>query len=166
MAVAREDTQAQLAKLSAGTLQHVPSQTYTLADRFEERAAGDPDLASSNFVDDDSIIAGALIVDWFKSEIKRVYAALREGEIEKKQRQLIELVRKKGGRITVRELMQSSREYRDSADVANSALQDLVDIRWGSWEDLPDKITGGRPSRVFVLNNETAGNKTPCDKLE
>jgi fatty-acyl-CoA synthase len=43
VAVAREDTQAQLAKLSAGTLQHVPSQTYTLADRFEERAAGDPD---------------------------------------------------------------------------------------------------------------------------
>jgi len=42
VAVAREDTQAQLAKLSAGTLQHVPSQAYTLADRFEERAAGDP----------------------------------------------------------------------------------------------------------------------------
>jgi fatty-acyl-CoA synthase len=38
MAVSREDTQAKLAKLSAGTLQHVPSQTYTLADRFEERA--------------------------------------------------------------------------------------------------------------------------------
>ncbi len=51
MAVAREDTQAQLAKLSAGTLQHVPSQSYTLADRFEERAAADPDRVFIAFED-------------------------------------------------------------------------------------------------------------------
>jgi len=51
VAVAREDTQAQLAKLSAGTLQHVPSQAYTLADRFEERAAGDPDRTFIAFED-------------------------------------------------------------------------------------------------------------------
>ncbi|MBW8015449.1 MAG: DUF3987 domain-containing protein [Planctomycetes bacterium] len=129
-------------------------------------AAGDPDLASSNFIDDNSIIAGALIVIWFKTEIKRVYAALREGELERQQRQLIELIRKKGGRITVRELMQGSRQYRESAEAANSALQDLADIGWGCWENLQDNVNGGRPSRVFVLNNETAGYKTPCDKLE
>jgi len=51
VAVSREDTQAQLVKLSAGTLQHVPSQTYTLADRFEERAAGDPDRVFIAFED-------------------------------------------------------------------------------------------------------------------
>ena len=43
MAVDREETQAKLAKLSAATLAHVPGQTYTLADRFEERAQAVPD---------------------------------------------------------------------------------------------------------------------------
>jgi fatty-acyl-CoA synthase len=39
----REVTQARLARLSAGTLQHVPGQAYTVGDRVEERAARDPD---------------------------------------------------------------------------------------------------------------------------
>jgi len=49
--VSREDTQAKLGKLSAGTLQHVPSQSYTLADRFEERAASQPDRTFIAFED-------------------------------------------------------------------------------------------------------------------
>jgi fatty-acyl-CoA synthase len=43
MAVPREETQARMAKLSAATLQHTPSQRYTVADRLEERAAAHPD---------------------------------------------------------------------------------------------------------------------------
>ena len=40
MAVAeRDETQAKMAKLSMATLAHTPSQNYTVADRFEERAA-------------------------------------------------------------------------------------------------------------------------------
>jgi fatty-acyl-CoA synthase len=49
MAVSREDTQAKMTKLSAATLQHTPSQTYTLADRFEERAASHPDRVFIRF---------------------------------------------------------------------------------------------------------------------
>jgi fatty-acyl-CoA synthase len=51
MAVSREETQAKLAKLNAATLQHTPSQTYTVADRFEERAAADPDRVFLIFED-------------------------------------------------------------------------------------------------------------------
>jgi len=43
VACSREETQARLAKLSAGILQHVPSQTVTLADRFEDRAMARPE---------------------------------------------------------------------------------------------------------------------------
>jgi fatty-acyl-CoA synthase len=43
MGVDRETTQAELAKLSAGTLRHTPSQTYTVGDRVEEKAAATPD---------------------------------------------------------------------------------------------------------------------------
>ena len=38
-AVPREETQQKLARLSAATLRHTPSQNYTVADRLEERAA-------------------------------------------------------------------------------------------------------------------------------
>jgi fatty-acyl-CoA synthase len=43
MAVAREITQEAMNRLSAGTLRHVPSQTYTVGDRIEERAAAHPE---------------------------------------------------------------------------------------------------------------------------
>ena len=39
MPVPREETQAKLDRLSAATLRHVPSQTLTVGDRLEERAA-------------------------------------------------------------------------------------------------------------------------------
>jgi len=47
--VAREETQALLDRLSAATLRHVPSQTYTVGDRLEERAAAHPDKAFLRF---------------------------------------------------------------------------------------------------------------------
>ena len=43
MPVPREETQRKLAVLSAATLRHKPSQSYTVADRFEERAAAHPE---------------------------------------------------------------------------------------------------------------------------
>ena len=43
MLVPREDTQAILDRLSAATLRHVPSQSYTVGDRLEERAAAHPE---------------------------------------------------------------------------------------------------------------------------
>lgn len=45
MPVPREVTQAKLAKLSAATLAHKPSQTYTVGDRVEEKARAHPDRA-------------------------------------------------------------------------------------------------------------------------
>jgi fatty-acyl-CoA synthase len=51
MAVPREETQAKLDRLSAATLRHVPSQTYTVGDRLEERAAAQPGKAFIRFED-------------------------------------------------------------------------------------------------------------------
>lgn len=45
MTVPREVTQAKLNRLSAATLAHKPSQTYTIADRLEEKARAHPDRA-------------------------------------------------------------------------------------------------------------------------
>ncbi len=49
MPVPREETQAKMAKLSAATLQHTPSQRYSVADRIEERAASHPERSFVHF---------------------------------------------------------------------------------------------------------------------
>ena len=43
VAVSREETQAKMDVLAAATLRHTPSQRYTVADRFEEKARAHPD---------------------------------------------------------------------------------------------------------------------------
>ena len=43
--------------------------------------AGDPELASEDYIDSDSIAAGVLIVNWFKDELKRIYVVLTEDEL-------------------------------------------------------------------------------------
>ncbi len=48
-AVPREETQQKLARLSAATLQHTPSQSYTVADRLEAQAAARPDAPFVRF---------------------------------------------------------------------------------------------------------------------
>ena len=79
---------------------------------------------------------------------------LSEDEDERDQRRLLELIQSRDGRITARQLMQGARKYRGSAEMANTALQELADIGWGKWEYVQAGTEGGRPSRIFVLNSE------------
>jgi hypothetical protein len=120
-------------------------------------AAKDESLKTDTYIDEESISAAATIIQWFGHEIKRIYGMLDEDEEEQDQRRLLELIEKKGGKITVRQLQRASRHYRESAEVAESALQELADIEWGRWESVPAGPDGGKPTRRFVL----AGDNTP-----
>ncbi len=114
--------------------------------------------ASPDEVDVESIRAGVTIVEWFKHEVRRVYASLAETDEERTRRELRELIDRKRGRITVRQLMQASRRYRGNADLAEGALEGLVKVGWGHW--IVDTHNGGpgRPTKVFQLFQ--AGNTT------
>ena len=125
-----------------------------------------PGMGDAGYIDEQSIKAGATISRWFGAEAKRIYAALHEEEEDREQRRLVELIRNKGGEVTVRELMQASQQYRGSANVAESALKELADIGWGRWQTVPGGAAGGRPSRKFVLTDDRGGNKTPCEGPE
>jgi hypothetical protein len=119
-------------------------------------AAKDESLKTDTHIDDESIERAVMIVRWFGDEIKRIYGVLDEEEEEQDQRRLLELIEKKGGRITPRELMRSTNRFQGSAEVAESALQGLADIGWGHWENIQAGASGGRPSKTFLLNNEKA----------
>ncbi|MCL2330198.1 MAG: DUF3987 domain-containing protein [Phycisphaerae bacterium] len=118
---------------------------------FIRWAACDPTLQSPDAVDETSIAVGVALSRWFGHEARRVYAILAEGDEGREQRRLIELIQCKGGSITTRELQQSSRDYRKSAD-AEAALSELILAGIGRWEDRNPAPNGGRPTRVFRLS--------------
>ena len=94
-----------------------------------------------------AIKSAITLTDWFGGEAKRVYGMFCEDEIAQQQRELIDLIHRRGGRITPRELTHASRQYRKAGE-AEAALQRLVDAGIGNWDVEP---SDSRPRRFFVL---------------
>ena len=114
--------------------------------------AGGKTIVSPEHVDEQSMRAGIAISQWFGRDSKPVYQMLDESETEQDRRRLIELVKRKGNAITVRDLMRSSQKYMTSDD-AETALDDLVAPKSGTWKDVTASPSGGRPTRIFVLKD-------------
>jgi len=104
-----------------------------------------------------SIEAGVRLVRWFGNEARRVYGLLHEDATEREHRELIELIERRGGAISVRELMRASRAYPQAED-AGAALDALVEAGLGRWETVEPGPQGGRPSRCFSLAKRGADN--------
>ena len=101
-------------------------------------------------VDEASMEAGVHLADWFKCETKRVYEMLAESDDERARRNLVELIQRKGGKITARDLMRSSRKWK-SAEEAEAQLNELVCEGYGRWWNQPSESVRGRKARVFEL---------------
>ncbi len=97
-----------------------------------------------------SMVAGIALADWFANEAQRVYGVLGESDEDRAQRMLIEFIRRKGGRVTPRDLMRGGPCYA-TRDEAELALQSLVGLGLGSWSVATAGEQGGRPSDVFEL---------------
>jgi hypothetical protein len=87
---------------------------------------------------------------WFGAEAVRIYAELSETTLQREQRKLCEFIERRGGAVTIRELMQFHRPLRDQKDEAERQLEMLVRNGLGKW--LPVHHDGaGRPARKFHL---------------
>ncbi len=128
-------------------------------------AANDPTLADPDAMDEMSIGAGVRLSRWFGNEARRVYAMLSESDGQRERRRLVELIGRKGGELTARELQQSSRHY-TTADAAEKALDELVKAGFGSWQEQEPTAKGGRPTRVFQLCNGVYCLRNPRDTEE
>jgi hypothetical protein len=128
------------------------------------KAAGDVTLKDSDCVDLKSMRIGIDLVRWFGDEAGRVYRELGvDGDSEKSREQReedrarreqmrrIDVVRRRGGRVTVRDFMRSMRQL-ETADDAEMSLQTLVQEGHGHWEHDDHQGRPGRPTRRFVLN--------------
>jgi hypothetical protein len=124
-------------------------------------AAKDPKLNHQHSIDAASVRAGIAMATWFRREGERCYQILHEGQEAGETRRLVELIQQRGGRITVRELMQASRRYRGSVAEAETALHQLVQAGLGHWAHDDHDGQVGRPVAVFVLLVPGHGNTIP-----
>jgi DNA polymerase-1 len=99
--------------------------------------------------------AGIGLARWFAAEATRIYAMLRETEEQRQARRLVEWVAAQGGRVTARDLQRANSRRWPTSDLAEGALQGLVDAGLGRWEEGPVPDGGGRRPRWFVLFNPT-----------
>jgi hypothetical protein len=118
-------------------------------------------------VDETSVINGIKLADWFGNEATRLYSVIDESSEDRHSRELVDLIRGMGGRVTVRELRQKWRRYRDDPEQAQTDLDRLAEVGSGAWEYPPPGERGGRPSTVFVLTlNTVNANDTPDGEAE
>ncbi len=107
-------------------------------------------------VDATAILQAIEIVEWFERETWRCWRLLTtastETESSREIRRLIELIQSEGGSITPRQLQRRRHKYRARVELAESALQSLVDLGLGEWVHRTPTSNGGAPSHAFHLS--------------
>src|SRR5262249_49649457 len=130
---------------------------FALLHHLVTHAARDSDDCDP--VGKDSIDAGVRLCRWFAREFERIYAILSETTEEQDTRRLVEFIRARGGRITVKELQRSTSRKYPTAALAEAALEGLVAGGLAQWQERPSSPQGGRPTRECVLITQ-APNET------
>ncbi len=113
---------------------------------------------------------GIALSRWFGYETRRIYAALgidsaSTDEIAKMAaRRIVAIAKRHDGVLTVRKLQRSCREYRDSGELAEKALQAAEQL--GFFNSRLNTETGGRPVSEWVVAGDTSvlfsGKNNPC----
>jgi hypothetical protein len=122
---------------------------------------GRPELEDPNRIDEGSIACGITLTGWFGHEARRVYADMGMSDEDRHGLFLVELVRRKGGFITPRDLTRYCRRY-PTTDEAERALDELVGLHVGDWKHIAPGPSGGHPQKHFVLSPVSADtDETP-----
>lgn len=130
------------------------------------RAATDDNTVDTTAVDAQSILAGVALAEWFGNEAKRVYQTFGESDDDRDRRQIVELIQRKGGAITARQLRQCMRRFRDSTEEAEKALTTLAKAGLGEWRTVEPTGLGGRPTAQFRLSTVSTVDGTPAKPEE
>lgn len=118
-------------------------------------AADDATLADASVVDEVSLQAGIDLARWFGNEAKRVYALLGSSREDQQRHALIEIIERKGGRVSVRDWQQCRSHPTSTA--AEAELVMLAQAGYGTLE-FKSQSGRGRPSKVFTLASYTYEN--------
>lgn len=104
-------------------------------------------------IETEAIRAGCHLANYFNSQYELVYKRLHDRPDDVRAEELLEWISKKGGKVTVRDIMQYGPNWlRKSSDIVKK-LQDLEDRGFGKYcENRPE--AGGKVQRWFEVSNE------------
>jgi hypothetical protein len=110
-------------------------------------------------IDAESLRAAVKLVEWFGCEARRICAALTISESGDPTTRILDLIRRRGGRITARELQQHVWRFRNDGAGAKEELARLAEFGVGRWEPR-------RRTEEFVLNDAATvyGNPAKPDE--
>jgi hypothetical protein len=92
---------------------------------------------------------------WAARETQRIYATLAETKEQRQERELITFIRKKGGVVSVRDLLSGPRHYRGNKEKAEAALEELVGQGVAErFEDRPERGPAGVKYRLLVARSK------------
>ncbi len=112
-------------------------------------------------IDADTMRRAIRVTEWLKAEARRVYQELEQTGEQRAQQEFVDWIRRQGGSVTVRTMTHRLSRYRGQAKAAESALDALVDAGVGHWKYPAPGPKGGRPTHVFVLNEDSTITETP-----
>ncbi|WP_436716401.1 YfjI family protein [Roseiconus lacunae] len=91
----------------------------------------------SDDLDSDSMLAAIGIVEWFGTEIRRIYTSLDDDKATAKMRALVEWIKTRhDGKATARQVQQGVKRIKSSED-AQQELTALADAGLGEWDHGP-----------------------------
>ncbi|MCC7350039.1 MAG: DUF3987 domain-containing protein [Phycisphaerales bacterium] len=110
----------------------------------------------------------AAVAVWRYCEVSAAYIFTNGGEqAADPLAGLAAWIERRGGRVTVRDLVRYLHRYKGKAGQAEADLQMLIDAGRGRWEWTDPQETGGRQSKAFILTTDTTDtDKTPDHDTE
>jgi hypothetical protein len=106
-----------------------------------------------------SLERGIALVEWFKHETRRVYGRLSESVDFRDCKAVVERVRSRGGKVTLRDLYRSGL-LESNRERIEKALELLAARGVGKWVEVPTGNVGGRPTREFHLLTQLTHRET------
>jgi Protein of unknown function (DUF3987) len=117
--------------------------------------AHDPDAEE---ITGDIMLKACELARWFGNEAERIFASLAETPAQRDQRGLLEFIERRGGRMTVRDVITYYWRLKNQREKAEFELNMLAKTGFGKWEETrPDGR--GRPTRVFQILRASAPAK-------
>ncbi len=105
----------------------------------------------------DDLSRALAVIDWATGEWRRVVSGLAAVGLEDFDANLIKLITALGGAVTSRELARCLPRYRGQSHLAEADLDGLVSAGRGRWEYPPPGPRGGRPTKIFRMNERAIG---------
>src|SRR5262245_54628505 len=104
----------------------------------------------------DVMEAACNLARWFGLEAVRIYASLHETREQREQRNLVEFIERRGGNVTVRDLITYCWSLKNQRDKAEQQLNALVKAGRGKWDAVLTTPKGGQPTKKFRLLHSSA----------